>query len=485
MKKAYLLFPFLLSGLVACGSGGDDGGQVQVDNPFTGVWTSSSLGKSFKITGDRFQIYQHDSRYCLLEDEFSDVAVADLDEIFEISSDGQYITDPGFNGVYEYHAPSKRFDLSVALPAVCDSPISTIHQPGYRRDPERDLELFWQTFNDFYLSFDLKQIDWNYIYQQGRSAVSPDTDDAELMEVLYQMITPLADAHVHISSDDLGTASVNGKPVMVEILIQEYAQAHDLSMPLPVEHLQGVNDYIFDQLSLRQDIILSYAESEEDIRRAVNDQLVWFMVGDIAYLQINGMMGFSNDIEDSAGELSQLESALEQVMADIQFSKGLIIDVRGNNGGRDFLSMAIASRFVDSKRLVFTKQARDGNDKTELAEVYIEPRGSLQYLKPVVVLTSNSTVSAAEVFTLMMRSLPQVTLIGESTQGALSDALEKSLPNGFKFTLSNEFYYSTEGEWFEHSGIPVDVEVSVFTLQQRLDQKDAGLEAAYLLLAEN
>jgi hypothetical protein len=31
----------------------------------------------------------------------------------------------------------------------------------------------------------------------------------------------------------------------------------------------------------------------------------------------------------------------------------------------------------------------------------------------------------------------------------------------------------------------VDVEVPVFTQQQRLDQKDAGLEAAYLLLAEN
>jgi len=485
MKKTCLVFPIIVSGLVACGSGGNDDSHVQGENPFTGVWTSSSSGTSFKITDDRLLVYQHDSRYCLLDDEVSGVTVSDLNEIFEISIDGQYITDPGFNGIREYHAPVTRYDFAVTLPAVCDAPISTIDQPGYRRDPERDLELFWQTFNDHYLSFDLKQVDWNDIYQQGRAAVSHDTDDAELMEVLYQMITPLADAHVHIISDELGTASVGGKPVRVEILIQEYAEENGLSLPLPSEHLQGVNDYIVDQLSRSQEIILAYAESDDAIRSAANDQLIWFMVDDIAYLQINGMMGFGDDFEDAADELVQLESALDRIIEDIQFSTGLIIDVRGNNGGHDFLSMAIASRFVDSRRLVFSKQARAGNDKTELAEVYIEPRGSLQYLKPIVVLTSNSTVSAAEVFTLMMLSLPQVTLMGESTQGALSDALEKTLPNGFEFKLSNEFYYSSEGEWFEHFGIPVDVEVPYFTLQQRLDLGDDGIEAAYALLTGN
>jgi C-terminal processing protease CtpA/Prc len=328
-------------------------------------------------------------------------------------------------------------------------------------------------------------VDWNAIYEQGVTSVTNSSSDADLMEVLYQMITPLADAHVQITSDSLGTASVDGKPTLVERLINEYAGSHGLSLPLPVAYLEGVTNYIAEQLSLYQAIILSYAEDTGQIRSAANDQLIWFMVDNIAYLQIGGMAGFSEDAEDYATELAALDAGLDQLLEDIQFSDGLIIDVRRNNGGSDFLSMAIASRFVDGERLVFSKQARNGNETTPLSEVTIQPRGSLQYLKPVVLLTSNSTVSAAEVFALMMRSLPQVTLMGESTQGALSDALNKVLPNGFVFSLSNEFYYSSEGEWFEHQGIPVDIEVPFFTQEQRLDESDAGLESAYAFLIGN
>jgi C-terminal processing protease CtpA/Prc len=49
--------------------------------------------------------------------------------------------------------------------------------------------------------------------------------------------------------------------------------------------------------------------------------------------------------------------------------------------------------------------------------------------------------------------------VGEATQGILSDSLGKALPNRFEFALSNEFYYDTAGNWYEGSGIPVDIEV--------------------------
>jgi C-terminal processing protease CtpA/Prc len=45
------------------------------------------------------------------------------------------------------------------------------------------------------------------------------------------------------------------------------------------------------------------------------------------------------------------------------------------------------------------------------------------------------------------------------TMGALSTALEKELPNGWKFALSNEYYRNLEGEYFENRGIPVEYEI--------------------------
>lgn len=478
MKTRNILIPFVLAGLVACGDDSDSKDSSNFDNTYNGVWTSETTGVSYKIENNEVETYQHNSQFCLLEDEADDVQLEDLNAIFEMNSDGQSITDYGVFGIQSFHAPGHIYNKIKHLPAVCDTPVATIDDANYTRDPVRDFKLFWQTFNDFYVSFDLKQVDWNEQYELAIASINVNTTDEELLDVFYQMISLLKDSHVYVESDSLGRASVDGKETRIFKLINEYADANNLTLPIPLEHLEGVNQYIFSQLELVQDIILDYATDESSISSAANDNLVWFKVANTGYLQINAMIGFSND-ESQLAELTALESALEQAIEDLQDTDNLVIDVRSNNGGKDFLSMAIASRFVDSQRHVYSKQARLGSGTSPLVDVYLEPRGAIQYLKPIVLLTSNSTVSAAESFSIMMRSLPQVTLMGETTQGALSDVLEKKLPNGFEMGLSFERYYSVDGEWFEDVGVPVAIEVPYMTLEQRANEEDLGLENAY------
>ncbi len=50
------------------------------------------------------------------------------------------------------------------------------------------------------------------------------------------------------------------------------------------------------------------------------------------------------------------------------------------------------------------------------------------------------TGSAAELFALATMSLPHIKRIGSTTTGAMSTALEKKLPNGWDFALSNEIF---------------------------------------------
>jgi len=141
-------------------------------------------------------------------------------------------------------------------------------------------------------------------------------------------------------------------------------------------------------------------------------------------------------------------------MADIQDTEGLIIDLRFNSGGED-----------------------------EVIEVLINPAGDSQYLAPVVLLTSTTTGSAAEVFVLSMRNLPNVTIIGESTAGRFSNQLVSRVTSDIAFSLSNEFYFSPAGEWFERVGIPVDQTVPFYT-REILDQgRNAGVEIAIELLS--
>jgi carboxyl-terminal processing protease len=52
-------------------------------------------------------------------------------------------------------------------------------------------------------------------------------------------------------------------------------------------------------------------------------------------------------------------------------------------------------------------------------------------------------------------------LIGQPTQGALSDVLEKKLPNGWTFTLSNEVFTMTDGTIPEGPGVAPHVATQV------------------------
>ncbi len=61
---------------------------------------------------------------------------------------------------------------------------------------------------------------------------------------------------------------------------------------------------------------------------------------------------------------------------------------------------------------------------------------------------------------LALKVLPNVTLIGEQTYGIFSDTLDKELPNGWEFSLTNEQYLSAEGVSYEQIGIPPNIEVT-------------------------
>ena len=57
---------------------------------------------------------------------------------------------------------------------------------------------------------------------------------------------------------------------------------------------------------------------------------------------------------------------------------------------------------------------------------------------------------------LSSMELNQLKRIGSRTNGAISDALQKTLPNGWHFSLSNEIYTDNNDKHYENIGIPVD-----------------------------
>ena len=359
--------------------------------------------------------------------------------------------------------------------------LSVVGSTGYEADADRDLAYFYQVFSNYYVSFELTNTDWEEQYQIADAEIDASSSNQALFEVMVNMITPLKDSHVAIVSEELGVASVNNADTFLDTLLAEFADDNGYTLPLDQQQLNAANNYIEQELAKVSEATLQYAESQSDLKEAGNGAIAWFSREGLGYLSIQRMFGFADDYENTADDVEAVREAMDSAMEELANTDGLIIDLRLNNGGRDAVSMALAQYFFTGEHHVFNKDLQTPSAAEFRTEVSFQGHNNA-YTKPVILLTSASTVSAAEVFVLIMRNFDNVVIVGEPTQGAFSDALEKILPNGIAFSLSNEQYRSVDEEWFERVGIPVDVEVPVFTRSQRDNLEDHAIEAAVSIL---
>ena len=150
-------------------------------------------------------------------------------------------------------------------------------------------------------------------------------------------------------------------------------------------------------------------------------------------------------------------------------AKGLIIDVRENNGGRTGHGDAVIGRLID-KPIAATlwktpqhvaafaawgrpKKWHVGEKKT------IDPREPPRYGGPIVVLIGPETVSAGEDFVVRLHAAGRATLVGEKTAGSTGQPLLFSYPYGISGRICTKRDTYPDGREFVGVGIIPDVEV--------------------------
>jgi C-terminal processing protease CtpA/Prc len=101
------------------------------------------------------------------------------------------------------------------------------------------------------------------------------------------------------------------------------------------------------------------------------------------------------------------------------------------------------------KYLAYTKAARNNSEMdatmhlTPLQPTCVAPSERPGFKGKITLLIGPDTVSARETFTMpLMGREPRVIRIGLNTQGVFSDVLNRSLPNGWRFHLPNEIYFT-------------------------------------------
>jgi hypothetical protein len=452
---------------------------VNNTEPLAGIWQAPAYGLLLDIQADTHQFYQITSEFC---QRFElDLQQGELISNTQLSDDSSSIVT-SLNGL---KVPGMTMSKVSNFPDICvNDLIANRGESNYQFDAQQDFEIFWQTFSEYYAFFDIEDIDWDEVFQLANNQISPQTTQERLIEILIEMVEPLQDFHVHMVNEQSGiNFSVFRKSSLIDLAVQDFVLTQQVELPFNEAQVDTFNIYFDAAIDLSIDAVMSHLVIDTDLEENVNGTLFWGKFdNNIGYVNFGSM-----DLEDfgaSGNSVDQnkaiLAETLDEVMQYFTDVDGIIIDVRylGRGRGDGFVSSLIASRFIDQPLHAYSKQAKLGDSRTALQQVIIEPAGSTQFLGPIALMTSETTSGAGEIFAMSMRQRTNTTLIGEATAGGFSDRLVKTLPHGTEYSLSNEFYLTPDNEEYEGVGVPVDIEQVFFTIEQREQGIDLGLEKA-------
>jgi tetratricopeptide (TPR) repeat protein len=193
-----------------------------------------------------------------------------------------------------------------------------------------------------------------------------------------------------------------------------------------------------------------------------------------------GYMHFSH-FKAGAGPTTQV---LDAALAKLAGARAMIVDVRGNPGGSGKTEEFVANRFADRKRHYMQTQIRYGRKHDDLLPAeyrFVEPGGPAQFTGPTILLAHRFSASSADAFTLAMRVLPHVTVVGDLTEGALSAQFPDKMPNGWTLWIAFKVLRDLNGVCWDGIGVPPDLRI-VNTPGDIASGNDRVLEFALQLL---
>ena len=315
-------------------------------------------------------------------------------------------------------------------------------KPATSNQNVEDFEAAWNRINVAYPFLEYKHIDWDSIFMIYRPRTERAQGD-EFYFVLHDLLAELKDGHVYYHTDGGGE------------VYPFYPQRH-----FRVRHAYSpfvVRTY-FDR-----ELILTASGKEE----------YGILPDNIGYIFLSS---FHEDY---------LIVEFPNIMQYMIQTKGLIIDIRQKVGGTFQNIRAVVGHFIDSPF--------NWPEFYSLGKLYqvdpIQPKGTYTYTKPVVVLINGSTFSAGEITTEVLKQLPNVTAVGDTTGGgggAGSSIPPESgsdfrLPSGKLISVPNSYLARYDGQPFEWVGIQPDILIQQ-TEQDIKDGRDKQLEYAIEML---
>ena len=326
----------------------------------------------------------------------------------------------------------------------------------------------------------LEKLDWDKLYLETLPRVRATRSTEDYYRVLMELVAKLKDGHTNVMtpgelSDRMGglpllvTRPIEGRVIVTEVL-DPGLRAKGIMPGLEVVAVDGAEVKTYAAREIAPYVSASTAQDEalrtfgsqflrgaagssvrvtfrdaagkqfeqpvarvsREARKAATANSPSFefsmLPGDVAYVSLNSF-------DDNSAADAWL-AAFDEIAK----SSALVIDVRRNGGGNSDVGYKILSTLDDKAFLTSRWATRDYKptwrawDKAQpmYAEApdAVQPDPQRQYRKPVLVLTSAATYSAAEDFAVAFDVMQRGMLVGEATSGSTGQPLHIKLPGG-------------------------------------------------------
>jgi carboxyl-terminal processing protease len=326
---------------------------------------------------------------------------------------------------------------SIVLAAACSE---TLLGPAAHADRSAVFDQIWKEFDLHYSFFEYKNVNWDTIGARYRPGALAAATDEEFASQVAAMLRELKD--VHVSLTPKGATNALGYISVADTIATHFSAANVFKNYVPHAAL------------------------------STGHHLRYGMAADsVGYIRIASFVG-----SGWAGEIDEALAAMPRATS-------LIVDVRNNNGGNPVLAVHMAGRFTAKARRYGWVRLRNGpkhDDFTAFNEELVKPTGARKFRGPVFLLTNRRDFSSAEDFVLAMRTIPRITVIGDTTAGASGGPIPRELANGWSYEISEWIEYLPGKRMFEGIGLAPDEFVRA-TAADVTAGRDRAIERALLL----